>query len=145
MTTETTLAGRVASLHQARLNVTNAKAVIDNARAEWAEQWAPELANLEAATTNVATLEVLIRGEAVTTYKETGETHPAPGIGIRVTHRLSYDPTVALSWAKEHGLALKLDSGAFDAIAKAQTLDCVTYVDEPTATIAKDLGRDAIE
>jgi len=55
--------------------------------------------------------------------------------------RLNYDDREAMSWALEHKLALKLDTSAFEKIAKTSNLMFVTILEEPSATIATELKR----
>lgn len=72
-------------------------------------------------------------------YSKTGNKAPASGVGIRVKTILSYLVKEAMEWAMEHKLALKLDSSAFEKIAKTSNLPFVTITEEPTATIATQL------
>ena len=85
--------------------------------------------------------EKALRELAVTTFVETGEKTVAPGIGIRVKQVLSYEPKEAMDWAVKHELALKLDSSAFEKIAKTSDLPFVIFTEEPTATIATELQK----
>jgi len=72
-------------------------------------------------------------------YAQTGNKAPAPRVGIRVKTVLGYLASEAMDWAMEHRLALKLDSSAFEKIAKTSSLPFVTISEEPQATIATQL------
>ena len=72
-------------------------------------------------------------------YAETGNKAPAEGVGIREMTVLTYDGKVAFDWAKAHKMALKLDTTAFEKIAKADPPDFVKITTEPQATIATHL------
>ncbi|KKN21712.1 hypothetical protein LCGC14_0922520 [marine sediment metagenome] len=75
-------------------------------------------------------------------YAETGNKTPAVGVGIREVTKLGYDTEVAFDWAVEHKMALKLDTSAFEKIAKASPPPFVIITHEPQATIATDLKED---
>ena len=85
--------------------------------------------------------ETELRELAIQIYADTGSKDVAPGIGIRVMTKLGYDGKVAMEWAMEHKLALKLDSSAFEKIAKTSNLTFVTVTEEPLATIATALAK----
>ena len=72
-------------------------------------------------------------------YAETGNKAPAPGVGIRERTVLTYDGKVAFDWAKAHKMALKLDTTAFEKIAKVSPPEFVKITTEPQATIATNL------
>ena len=83
--------------------------------------------------------ETLLRELTLQAYAETGNKTPAVGVGIRERTVLTYDGKVAFDWAKAHKMALKLDTRAFEKIAKADTPDFVKITTEPQATIATEL------
>ena len=85
--------------------------------------------------------EQVLRDMTLQAFKTTGNKAPAPGVGIRVITKLLYDAGRAFEWARQHGLALKLDTSAFEKIAKADKPDFVEITEEPTATIATDLSK----
>jgi len=74
-------------------------------------------------------------------FGETGNKEPAPGVGIREATVLTYEPKIALDWAKAHKMALSLDTKAFTKLVKADppAFTFVTITQEPQATIATDL------
>ena len=84
-------------------------------------------------------VEAQLREMALSIFAETQDKQVAPGIGIRVRQALAYDENEAMEWAIKHTLALKLDSSAFEKIAKTNNLPFVTISEEPTATIATEL------
>jgi len=81
----------------------------------------------------------IVRQLAVDAYGVDGNKKPAEGVGIRVMTKLVYDEAVALGWAMDKRMALKLDAKAFEKIAKASQLEFVTEEEAPIATIAKEL------
>ena len=74
-------------------------------------------------------------------YRATSDKHPAPGVDVRIVRTLFYLAQPALEWAKAHGLALQLDTKAFEKIAKVTPLPFVTITEVPQATIAQDLSE----
>jgi len=91
---------------------------------------------------NIDRVEIGIRTAALEKYKETGEKKLDFGVGIRVMQKLGYDSDIAFVWAKEHGLAIKLDNKSFEKIAKVQKLDFVEYRNEAIATIPREIKID---
>ena len=83
--------------------------------------------------------EAKLRELTLQAYAETGNKAPALGVGIRERTILNYDNKVAFDWAKAHKMALKLDTSAFEKIAKADPPDFVKISTEPQATIATNL------
>ena len=86
-TTETTLAGNVAKLHQARVIETVAKTIVDESRKLWEEEHATELAEHRIAKAEVEVLEAKIKDEAVAQFnaaeelaKGEGNRHPTAGV-----------------------------------------------------------------
>lgn len=82
-----------------------------------------------------------LRDATVATYKETGNKHPAPGLGIRESEKPVYDLKEAEKWALAHKLALKLDVKVFEKIATDVNLPFVQWETEVTATISTDLDK----
>lgn len=93
----------------------------------------------------VTSEEAELRRLALVAFEETGSKTPAPGVGIRITKFVAYDAGKALQWAREHGIALKVDTTAFERIATASPIQpgdplaFVTVTEQPQATLAKDL------
>ena len=88
---------------------------------------------------SMATLVNNIQIAALEEYNESGNNKPYPGIGIRVMKKLEYREDDAIKWAKEHDLALSLDTRMFETLAKSLRLDIVKEVDVPKATISTNL------
>ena len=61
------------------------------------------------------------------------------GLGIRVLSTIDYDETVALKWAKEKDMFLKLDKPNFDKVAKQGCIDFVEILEETTVTFPKEI------
>jgi len=85
--------------------------------------------------------EMVLRDLTLKAYLETGNKTPAPCVGIREVNKLEYDLPTAFEWAIEHRMALKLDTPAFEKIAKASPPGFVKTVTAPQATIATDLNQ----
>lgn len=118
-----------------------AKEVVSEARTQWEEEhttWFDTARD----TANYATeSEAKLRELTLEVYNADPEKNkaPAPGVGIRERTVLTYDNKVAFDWAKAHKMALKLDTSAFEKIAKVDPPDFVKITTEPQATIASVL------
>ena len=90
-------------------------------------------------------LETALRANAVADFAATGNKKPTPGVAIVLRNMLIYRLTDAFSWAKDHGVALKLDVPAFEKVAgAAREMDAelgqiVKHELVPQAQIARDL------
>jgi hypothetical protein len=87
----------------------------------------------------LATAEADLRAAALERFSATEDKHPAPGVTIRVQTRVTYDRDQALAWAKAKGVALTLDAKAFEGLAKHDRSLPASVVEDPQATIARDL------
>lgn len=96
---------------------------------------------LDYAQSKLSVVEDELRAAIVAEYKATGNKKPAPGLGIRETSKLVYDADTALTWAKQHDMALALDKRSFEKIAKASPPEFVSVEVTPSATIATDLSE----
>lgn len=85
--------------------------------------------------------ETKLREMALVLYQEFKEKHLISGVEIKIFENLIYEPGKALAWAKEKGLALKLDQKLFEKFAKAEKPDFVEIKEIPQAHIAKDLEK----
>lgn len=79
------------------------------------------------------------RALAIVEFDQTGEKQLYAGIVIKQMSRLRYLESTAMAWAKEHGMALKLDVKAFEKIAKADKVYFVYYDTENTAALPKEI------
>lgn len=85
--------------------------------------------------------EAEVRKQALGVYEETGDKAPHPAVTIKMYTVLDYQEINALSYAREHlPQALKLDKRTFETAAKVLDLGFVDIVQEPRATIARDLS-----
>ena len=109
----------------------------------WKQNEGNKLEALGRATIEVADLEADIRALAVAAYQNDPQKQKdlGYGVGIRIMTRLDYDAKTALGWAQKTGLALRLDTPAFEKVAKASNLPFVQSHEEPQATIASDLAK----
>lgn len=105
-------------------------------------QWEAEHKAIFDSATNLAEFvvaeETKLRDMVLANFVQTQDKHPDPNVGIREVDKLGYDPNLALNWAKEHHVALKLDTGIFEKLAKADpnSVPFVTFNKVATATIA---------
>ena len=127
---------------EARREAATTNEAVKAARAAWEETYADLLALQRDEKQAVERAEAELRALAVATYETTRNKAPAPGVAIRVSTQLVYDEAHALTWARETGLALipeSVDRRALEKIAKATPLPFVSYEEEASATLAKDL------
>ena len=135
------LRNHVVEVASKRRRLTVCRDRVNFSRAAWDIANQNMLQELAQAQADLELEETELRDAAVIAFKGTGERKPAPGVEVKVFDVFDYLPGDALKWAKEHGLALKLDVGVFEAIAKAQVIPFVTKRTEPRAQIARDLEK----
>lgn len=111
----------------------------ESAYTDWETQNRALLDDNAFANQQVIDVETKLRELTLKAYAETGNKAPVEGVGIREVTKLDYDVREAYKWALEHSLALKLDTSAFEKIAKSSPLGFVTTFTEPQATIATQL------
>lgn len=97
----------------------------------------------KAAQTACDAQETALRAMTVAVYQETGEKPTVPGLGIRETKEYEYDERDALTFAKQHGMALALDRKAFEKVVASGAFDLpfVKVKTVPSGTIATDLDK----
>ena len=86
--------------------------------------------------------EEVLKIMAIARHEETGEVQIAPGVKIRRTTQVDYDPGAAIEWCKAHEEAaecIKLNTTKFNALAKNLTLPFVNKETVSQVTLAKDL------
>lgn len=92
----------------------------------------------------LAEAEAIARSLTIAAYHADPEHKKAvlPGcLGIREVKDVVYDPKEALAWAKEHGMALRLDEGAYKKVVLMEGSDAPGVVKTViTATIATASG-----
>lgn len=81
----------------------------------------------------------VLEENALVGFKEDGVKQRLGGLGIRVMKDLVYDELVALKWAKEKDLFLKLDKKAFDNVARTGEIRFVDIVDRCIVTFPKHI------
>ena len=142
--TPTPLVELVAKLAAARAAVAHDSGVLAAARASAEQEFAfkhGDLIDAVMASKNlIAELDTKVRAAAVAQFAATQNKKPVEGVTVNVGTVLRYKPEEALAWAKETGLCLVLDGKAFEKIAKAAPIPCVTLATEVTAKIATDLS-----
>jgi hypothetical protein len=137
----------VVTLACARSVAAECKAEVDAARAFLEASFAWE--NLEqqrellkTAKDHVAIAETATREAAMGIFAETGNSVPHPAVKVKMYAVLEYKDEDAISYAREHlPGALKLDKRVFKRAAQAVAMDFVAILQEPRATIARDLSK----
>ena len=81
----------------------------------------------------------VLRENAEEGFKKDGEKKRLGGIGIRVMKQLEYDDAIALKWAKDKDMFLKLDKTSFDKVAKTGEIDFVKINEKVTVTFPKEI------
>lgn len=120
----------------------SAEAEYERRKVELYEEWAAENAEV---LTEYAEIEKAfsvkdgeLRAAVIEAYAANPESKTvAPGLSVRVSSSLKYDPAHALAWAKAHDMALTLDKKAFEKIASVQKLEFVEQVETVSAVIAR--------
>ena len=107
------------------------RAQVHALREAWTLQHAALLQEEALRQASLEQAEAALRQLAVQRYQATGQKTLAPGVKVRDLTRLTYDPQVALAWAIEHHLALRLDVKAFEQLARITPLACVTLHPNP--------------
>ena len=108
---------------------------------EWEDTNAPLLSDIANNTAFLTDAEYRLREMTLLVFNETGNKTPAPGLGIRETIELRYNPKQAFDWAIKNPLALQLNTKVFEKIARGFPLDFVEYAKVYLATIATDLSK----
>ena len=134
-----TLESQIRVVVEARRRATELKDQRDTLLEDWNKTHQGLFDALTQAGAEVAEVEATLRELTLQAYAETGNKAPAVGVGIREMTVLTYDNKVAFDWAKAHKIALKLDTSAFEKIAKASPPEFVKITTEPQATIATHL------
>lgn len=88
--------------------------------------------------------EQAVRDEAEALYRQNGEKHPHPSIGIRVSRIPRYDPQAVYTWLLSNAPTyLTVDTKRFEKAADGLPGAPVTWAEKVTATIATDLNKGA--
>ena len=115
--------------------------VLQAARVEAEARYRAETAAAQAAVQRLKAAETALHAATLAVYAETKAKQPAPGVGIREVRQYTYDPAQALAWCQTHGLALQVDSKAFEALCKTESMrpDFVTVAVKLVPTIGATL------
>lgn len=126
-----------------RQKLAEAKARRDELLKEFNDTHTEEIAAVVRYSEALNAAETDLRREALVAHATTGDKKPAPGIAIQQATVIEYDHRAALAWAKEHSMALALDTKAFEKLAAAtpENFAFVSIRKEPKATIATDLTK----
>ena len=92
--------------------------------------------------TALGDVEDAYRAQCVAAYQSTGEKQQPGGV-VKVYKSLTYDTGLAVEWSLKHGHAqlLKLNTTAFEKVAKELALEFVEATEEPRMTLASDLSE----
>ena len=131
-------------LKNTRMFLQESAEILKKARAEFDKQNSTLLTQRAKAKIEESALIDSIKKEAIADYNINGIKEIGYGVKVIDTKTMNYKKEDAEKWAFNHKLALCLDAKAFEKIAKAQTLDIVTYDVEHKATIPGkiDIGDD---
>jgi len=144
MTDLTALQDQVVNVARARQE---AQRLSDKKKAmydEFISQHTDFFADVVVAQTKVSEEEDKLRELTIKAYHETGNKAPAQGVGVRELTKLEYESKKAFEWCLDHKIMLKLDTPAFEKMAKMAPETrpgFVTVYTEVQATIATDLSK----
>jgi Ni,Fe-hydrogenase I large subunit len=97
---------------------------------------------LKTAKDHVAIAETATREAAMGIFAETGDKAPHPAVKVKDFVVLDYDTDDAIEYALAHlPKALKFIKKVFEKAAKVVAMDFVAILQEPRATIARDLSK----
>ncbi len=143
--TPPTLRERVAEVHRLRLAYAVAKAELDRRREEWEKANREWIGQVDMCAVDMLQAEAEARQMAVEIFYASGDKHPGPGLTIIERNQPCYSVPLAIQWAKDHdhpGLVREvLDEKAFQKVAKALNLPCVTWRVVAVGQLATDLSR----
>lgn len=122
------LARKVALL---RLQMADVKHAYAQAEQHFALKYAAVIDRKAQTAVALQSAEQDLRAAAEIEFKVTGEKQVCPGVSIRNVQKVEYEITAALAWARKSGLALKLDTKGFEALAKVSA----GQPDGPPATV----------
>jgi hypothetical protein len=135
----------LAALAKARIDAEASKANLAYARLRFERGHVEIISQAKSDAAYVEELDAKAHDLALAAYAESKDKNPAPGISIGIGSKtaLTYDGKIALAWARETGIALALDTKAFEKVAEATDLDFVTKTEVGTqrVAIASDLTK----
>ncbi len=140
-----TLRERVAKVHRLRLAHAAAKAEMDRRRDEWEETNREVIEQVDMCAVRLLQAEAEAKQMAVEIFYASGDKHPGAGLTIIERSQPCYSVPLAIQWAKDHehpGLVREvLDEKAFQEVAKALNLPCVTWRVVAVGQLATNLGK----
>lgn len=133
----------VAQLAQDRKALALYKAQLGEMRLTFERDHEPMITRIERLTAAVADGEANVRALAVDRFHVTDDRHPAPGLEIKLFTTVEIDEAQAFAFAKEKGVALKLDLAVIDAMLKAdpQSVPGGRVFELPKCVVARDLEK----
>ena len=142
--TDPALLARVTELARARRELEMYRADRKSRLARWEVENRALLEACAAAERAVDQESAAVRAMAAKVFADTGDTRPAPGVGIRLKKRFGYILEAAVAWAKKAelpGLIVpeQLNVKAFEKLTAVGELPFVTITTEPQVTITEDL------
>lgn len=136
---------KVAEVYRLRKEAGRIADVLAEERRQFEIEHAALIACAKTWQADVATAEDELRTMALNWYRLTNGIgkQPHPAVGIRILRKVGYDPKDANRWCREHNMFLAVEYKLFERFAKDNPLsvEFVTIVEEPQATIATDLGK----
>lgn len=136
-----TLAERVARLARARVAAENWNEHLRILRAGWESEHAHDITQQRDSAAELEAANSALREAVLTAYRADPTTRkPVVGAEVVLSTKYAYDGAQALAWARESGVALKLDAKLFEKVAKDAALPFVTITQEPTVRVASDLS-----
>jgi len=125
-----------------RENDRDYKSVLKGLQEQFAEKHKVMINSMAENQEAISKLEDAIKTKALAEFILTGEKKLSRGVGIRVMKDVLFDDDLAMGWAKQTGLCLKLDVYGFKKIAKAQNISFVTIKERAIATIPTNIEVD---
>ena len=122
-----------------RENAKGFQEILKGLQVRFAEKHKNMINSMAVTNEAIGKLEESIKSKALQQYKKDGEKKLAFGVGIQVKKEVLFDDDLALAWAKETGLCLKLDLSAFKKIAKVQNIKWAYIGERTIATIPTDI------
>ncbi len=142
---EPTLRERVEEVHRLRLAHDAAKAELDRRQEAWEEANRELIGQANQCRVALMMAEALAAAAAVEIFIACGDKHPAPGATVIERKQPSYMVPDAIKWARDHGhgelVREVLDEKAFEKVALALAIPCVTWRVIAIGQLDSDLGK----
>ena len=112
------LKDKMTGLKELRDKANAKKALIDNVFLQFETKMKDDIESLGAINRQIEIEETIIREAVIEGYRLDMEKHREYGIEVKTVKSIKYAEDLALKFAKQHGLFLKLDNKAFEKFAK---------------------------